>query len=247
VGWLCAWSLAATGCLGFGARATRPLADEEAEQVRAWIDEARAEAESRRTIRAYARARITAPEGTTRVREVIAASRNGALRLETLNFLGQTQSLLVTDGTDAAFFDGERITRGDPPDVYLAQLGLDIAPEEIALLLLAAPPLPAEPPARLWAEGETRIADYMRTRLSFGPDGTLRGVTARRGDRSIRYIAEYTQWNEVEGGRYPTTVSLEFPESGLRAELSLEEVELNMDLDESLFEITPARETPGAE
>ena len=254
VGWLAgiargaliACALTASSCsLIYGPRdsAARILDSSEVALVQRWIEAARADTELRQTVRLYARAKLTTPDGVARVREAILASRSGALRLETLNFLGQTQSLLVTDGTAAAFFDGAEIERDAAPSEMLARLGLDVDPAEITRLLLAAPPLPEEPPARLWAEGSVWVADYVSSQLRFAPDGSLRAVSVRRRDRSIRYLAEFDGWQTVAGGQFPASLALEFPRTGLRAELVVQEVELNAELDAMLFELA----SPGAE
>ena len=49
--------------------------------------------------------------------------------------------------------------------------------------------------------------------------------------------AQYEAWRDVPGGRYPFRVVLSFPETGLRAELELDSVELNPQLETSLFRV----------
>ena len=58
------------------------------------------------------------------------------LRLESLNFLGQTQSLLVTDGTSFWFFDGRALDSGRLSEELLSRrLGVDLGPEEAVAVL----------------------------------------------------------------------------------------------------------------
>ena len=53
----------------------------------------------------------------------------------------------------------------------------------------------------------------------------------------MRWSAEYADWQSVPGGRYPFSLVLFFPETRLRAELELAQVELNPQLDPTLFRV----------
>jgi hypothetical protein len=203
-------------------------------RVAGWLEQARADAESRRTIRAYARVRIDSEAGAGRFREVIAAERPDRLRVETLNFLGQTQSLLVADGASAVLFDGREASEG-APDELLLELGLDLAPAAAIELLLASPALSRESPQRVFAEGIERVVEFPGQRLRFAEDGSLLGAAQLGADGALRWSVDFARWSDVAGGRYPLEIRVYFPRTQLRAEFELEEVELNTALEPELF------------
>ncbi len=204
--------------------------------------------QGRHSIRALARVRIAGPRGSGRVREVILARRPAELRLEGLNFLGQTQSLLVTDGEHFLFFDGREVEQGPlRPETLLRTLGLDLEPAEAVEALLAAPlggPELRSGPREVRAQGEERWLFYSRERLRLGPDGELRAMEALGPQGSGRWMAEYAGWRSVAGGRYPFEMVLSFPGTELRAELDFEQVELNPELDAALFRPSLGGERP---
>jgi outer membrane lipoprotein-sorting protein len=207
-------------------------------RVSDWIERARSEAEARRSIRAYARVRIQSDAGAGRFREVIAAERPDRLRVETLNFLGQTQSLLVADGARATLFDGQRASDGKPAELLL-ELGLDLAPDDAIELLLASPALSRESPQRVLAEGAERVAEFSDQRLRFAEDGALLGATQLDADGALRWSVDFARWSDVSGGRFPLEIRVYFPRTQLRAEFQLEDVELNASLEAQLFRAPP--------
>ncbi len=203
-------------------------------RIASWVEQARAGAESRRTIRGYARVRIDSEAGAGRFREVIAAQRPDRLRVETLNFLGQTQSLLVADGAHAVLFDGRQAAEG-APDALLLELGLDLAPADAIELLLASPALSRESPQRVLAEGGERVVEFTDQRLRFAEDGALLGAAQLGPDGELRWSVEFARWSDVPGGRYPLEIRVYFPRTQLRAQFELEDVELNAALEPQLF------------
>jgi hypothetical protein len=165
---------------------------------------------------------------------VIAAQRPDRLRVETLNFLGQTQSLLVADGARAVRFDGREAAEGAPAELLL-ELGLDLAPGDAIALLLASPALSRESPQRVFAEGVERVVEFPGQRLRFAEDGALLGAVQLDGDGELRWSVDFARWSEVPGGRYPLEIRVYFPRTQLRAEFELEDVELNTALEAQLF------------
>jgi len=209
----------------------------ERRQVEAWLSAGRLAAGERRSLRAYAKVRLQAEQGKARVREVIAAERPARLRVETLNFLGQAQSLLVADGDRSTLYDGGRLLESSFPGELLTRLGLDLTPAEAIDLLLATPRIPEGAPTAVWAAGAERIAEYRDRRVRLGSSGEIIGVEAFDGPDRVRWIVEFDEWSEVPGGRYPRQIRAYFPLTDLRAEFVIEEVELNLALELDLFRI----------
>ncbi len=212
----------------------------EDDRVRAWVGHAREAGADRSGVRAIGRLEVRGPRGSTKVRQVIIAERPDRLRLESLNFLGQTASLLVMDGEQYAFYDGKKVERGGVfPDLLRETMGLDLAPHEAVALLVASPELPSGAPQAILGQGLDRIAEYRFERLRFAGDGQLRAVESFDSAGRLRWHAEYDRWSDVPGGRYPFEMAFSFPASGVRAEIELDEVEVNPSLDPALFSLLP--------
>ncbi len=217
----------------------RPIYGDEA-RIDGWLGDARADAEQRLAVRALGKLRLRGPRGSSRVKQVIIAERPGNLRLESLNFLGQTVSLLVTDGAQYAFYDGQAIERGSVfQDLLRDTVGLDLAPAEAVALLVAAPNLPSGQPRAIFALGDDRVAWFELSRVRFAMDGSVRTVEKLDPAGRVRWLAEYRGWRPAQGGRYPHQMVFSFPASELRAELDFDQVELNPSLDAALFSLLP--------
>ncbi len=237
LGVACAALLSGACAIRRGPAPLLPVVGEEA-RIAALLERTRVEGSERQSIRALASVHLESRNGSGRFREVIVAERPARLRLETLNLLGHTQTLLVTDGQSFAFFDGQRLERGRlAPDVLRRTLGLDLDPAEAVAVLLAAPLLPNRPPRAVFGQGADRIVELESKRLRFGSRGDLLAVEALDPGGAVRWSARYSHWRHADGGRYPFTVVLDFPATSLRAELALRSVDLNPDLDPALFRV----------
>ncbi len=211
----------------------------EDERIQTWLARFRAEGEERWALRAVGSVKLESPSGAGRVKQVILVQRPALLRLESLNFLGQTQTLLVTDGESFSFFDGRELFGGAVTrDVLREHLGLDFEPEEAVRALLAAPLLADEPPRAILGAGDERVVELSSMRLHFGPDGQLLSVEALDPTGTMRWRATYGRWRSVSPGRYPFAVGFFFPRTELHAQLKLKQVEVNPELDPSLFRVT---------
>lgn len=215
----------------------RPVQGEE-DALRQRFAAVQAGAESRKTLRAVGKLHLVSPEGSTSVQEVVLAERPARLRLESLNMLGQAATLLVTDGARFAFFDGKRLQDGPvDPSVLRQHLGLAFEPDEAVHALLAAPLANEFAPSEILGRGDERLVRLPSESLRFAADGELAAIAGLDARGGVRWLAEYAEWRDVPGGRYPFDLVLSFPETKLRAELVLSEVELNPALDPSLFRV----------
>jgi outer membrane lipoprotein-sorting protein len=219
------------------APAFRPI-DGEDEAMRAQLERAIGEADSRTALRAVGKLRVAGPAGSGKIKQVILVERPARLRLESLNVLGQAATLLVTDGERYTFFDGKTLAAGAvSAEVLHERLGLALAPAEAADALLARPNPVRWPPRAILARGAERQILFADQSLRFGGDGELAGIESLAASGAVRWTAEYAAWRDVPGGRYPFDVVLTFPETKLRAELELSAVELNPQLEASLFRV----------
>ncbi|MBW2414992.1 MAG: hypothetical protein JRG76_10830 [Deltaproteobacteria bacterium] len=232
-----AFPLAACATSGttFDGVVLRPVFGEEA-RVLEWMESARKSGSERRSMRALADLKLESPSGGGSVREVIVAERPARLRLETLNLLGQTQAVLVTDGERFSFFEGGDIEEGPVAEGLLwDRLGIDLEPEQAVRVLLADPHLASAPPRAVYAWDQQRVAEFPGQRVRFSPTGDVLSVEALDESGAVRWAAEYGRWRDVDGGRYPFIMFLRFPRSRVSAEIELDEVDLNPALEPALF------------
>lgn len=229
--------LAAVACATPGVPPFQPVAGEE-ELARARVDAAALEASARHSLRAVGKLVVASPDGSTSVKEVVLAERPTLLRLESLNLLGQASTLLVTDGRRYSFFDGSRLESGPlEPELLRDRLGLAFDPDEAVRALLAEPLPGPRAPAEVLGRGQERLVKLPGQALRFAPGGELAELIALAPDGRVRWSAAYADWQSVPGGRYPFSLVLVFPETRLRAELELAQVELNPSLDPTLFSV----------
>lgn len=224
-----------------GPPAFQPIEGED-EAMRARVERAIAEADARQTLRAVGQLHVAGPSGSGKVKQVVLVERPERLRLESLNVLGQAATMLVTDGERFAFYDGKTLDSGAvSAEVLHERLGLAFTPAEAVGALLAAPRPVVWPPRGVLARGAERAVLFSDQSLRFAENGDLAAIENLDAGGGVRWTASYSAWRDVPGGRYPFSVVLEFPETKLRAELTLDKVELDVPIDEALFRV--ARET----
>ena len=124
----------------------------------------------------------------------------------------------------------------------MERLGVDLAPPEAVAALLVAPLRPAGELVDVRGREQEREIRLESERIVLGPKGDLRVYESLGPDGAVRWYARYDDWREVSGGRYPESVELHFPRTGVRASFRLSRVELNAALDDALFRIPGALE-----
>jgi outer membrane biogenesis lipoprotein LolB len=195
-------------------------------------------AEQRTSLRAKGRLELDAPAGDRRVDEIVLAQRPDQLRLESLSPLGQALTVLVTDGERYGFFDGARLESGALEASTLRErIGLALEPREAVELLLAAPAAASASPRAAFRDGSELWVVLDGWRLGIDPGGELAALEAldRRG--KLRWRARYLGWRDVPGGRYPESLSIQFPRARVEARLRLSRVELNAALAPERFRV----------
>jgi hypothetical protein len=115
-----------------------------------------------RTVRGEARVRVEGPGGSGAVPTFVAAKKPDRVRVQTLDFFGNTAAALATSGGELSLYDArERVLyRGPATPGNLARLvPIPLSPADLATLLCgSAPLLDGEPvratPGRGWVELE---------------------------------------------------------------------------------------------
>jgi len=199
-------------------------------------------------LRGVAKLSVDGPEGSLRSKQVLVAARPARLRVEVLGFLSQTVALLATDGETYDLFQvKERRFERAPvhPGLLWEVAGIALAPDEAVRVLLGAPDLEGLAPAGAAAlpEGGVGVllsdAKGRRRGVEFDSGGALRRVTAWRPGGLVAWDVRYDDVEERSGLAFAHQIALEFPASGVEAEIELDRVELNPTLGPKVFELEP--------
>jgi len=202
-----------------------------------------------RALRGVAKLSVDGPEGSLRSKQVLVAARPARLRVEVLGFLSQTVALLATDGETYDLFQvKERRFERAPvhPGLLWEVAGIALAPPEAVRVLLGAPDLGGlEPAGAVALPGGgvgVLLADARGRRrrgVEFEPGGALRRLTVWSAGGRTAWDVRYAEIEDRQGVPFAHEISLEFPASGVEAEIELDRVELNPTLAPDVFELEP--------
>ncbi len=244
--WLLAAVLALAGCPRPAVRNpdTRPLpAPEEARRM---VEEA---SRARKSLRALGRVTYFGEQGRVRLGFVEVVERPGRFRFETLSPLEQPIDVMVSDGERLSLLREGKLHEGPAtPENVARLLPVPLRPHEIVDVLLGGVPLSetfqldrlewAEEPAdhwRLWLKsvggeaGELIIDPARRVVVR---------ATVLRPDGKPRLVVHFDDFEDVgQRGLFPREVRMEVPDQEMEVTLKLKEVELDVALEPSLFEL----------
>jgi hypothetical protein len=197
------------------------------------------------SLRARARTEIDGAAGDAFSRQLLLLEQPARLRIEVLGLLGQRAMVLATDG------QAYEIYRAGAPQmeqgtvhagVLWEAAGVPLAPDAAVAILLAAPePDTAGQPKVEWdgANGHAVVA-YSDQTFGFDTAGHLR--TYRWHPEGHDWVvARYDDWQDEGVAFFPRRFALDFPANGARAEIQLQEVELNPALADEVFRLRPAK------
>lgn len=200
-------------------------------------------------LRGLAKLSVEGPEGSLRSKQVLVVARPARLRVEVLGFLSQTVALLATDGETYDLFQvKERRFERAPvhPGLLWEVAGIALAPDEAVRVLLGAPDLEDLAPAGAVALPEGGVGVLLadaggsrRRGVEFDSGGALRRLTAWRPGGLVAWDVRYDDVEERDGLAFAHQIALEFPATGVEAEIDLDRVELNPSLGSKVFELEP--------
>ena len=204
----------------------------------------RALAAERHALRATARVLADGPGGSGFSKQLLLVERPARLRVEVIGLLEQRVLVLATDGDRYELYRSESpgLEEGEVhPGVLDEVAGLPLAPEAVAMLLLATPLAPEEAPsaAREDATGALSLSWPDQT-LDFDAAGRLVALAFHPGDRDV-LLARWSEWRDSAGvgGAFPHRLELELFEPEARWTLDYRQVELNPQLAPELFRLSP--------
>lgn len=221
-------------------------------------------------LRGEARVAFDGPEFKLNRPQRIAVARPGRLRFEVLGLFDVLAALLVSDGSEFGFFDAAsgEITRGMiSPELLFDLVHLDLEPQEVVSVLLAAPgPRTELVRSGVWLESDGGVSVAFSRSLSgrssdrpserdagsdlvrqggeifrFDGRGLLREFRVVGPGLESRYRALYESYEPVEGSDpgllFPMEMTLFSPAVESRATFRWKRVMLAAELSDRFFQI----------
>ncbi len=197
-------------------------------------------------VKGEAKLRADAPDAKGVVSAFVAVMHPALLHIETLDFFGKPQAILVADAERFRLFHGPegKFYQGPATAENLARvLPIVLPPAELTALMLGrAPRLPPES-TQLKVDEQARA--YVLT-LQRGPAVQTLWVdpltfrVQRSEVRGVRaYDVLFDKFDDVKGALYPRRVKLEAKSASTMVELLYKDVEVNPQPDLTLFELAP--------
>lgn len=173
----------------------------------------------------------------------VAAKEPSFIHLQALDFFGKPQAQLVTDGAKFGLYDAQagKYFHGPASAANLRRvLPVVVAPAELAALLLGRVPRPSVDPAVTFDRERGRwTLQYEKQRVEVEPP-SYRVVHSSNG-----YVVEMGDIGERGGVTFPGYESL--ASGGQSMELKWKDIELNVEPEADLFDMTPPEGVPVVE
>jgi hypothetical protein len=198
--------------------------------------------------------KISSPKGGGTVGLFVAAARPALLHLETLDFFGRPQSVLVCNGKRFALLstqEGKFYEGPASPQNVSRFLPIVLPPEELVDLLLGQVPRLPDPAPVLALDrkaGEYRVTLHAASatqELRIDPRFHRVLVSDVTGVES--YDATTSGFDEASPSAFPHRIGLKVPSAAAALELQYKDVEVNEPVDSSLFTLEPPPNVPRVE
>lgn len=203
------------------------------------------------SLRALARIRYRDPEGSRSARQAIIAARPDRVRIEVTSFVGSIFVLTADDGALSAWARQENtVYRGQAsPENLWRYIHVELPVSELVDIVLGTPPprpgtqaeVSFDPQAgavRLWQ----RLA--AGTLVVWFSESALPVAAEERGaDGEPLWRATFAEYRDLDGFPMATRIGLEAPIWHRALEMDLDSIDLNPELDRSVFAL---RTPPGS-
>lgn len=235
-----ALALAAAALAGCPPRVPPPELSLDPAQLLAQVRAAQARVS---TVRGEARVRIASARGSGTVRAFVAARKPERAAVQTLDFFGNTASVLSTAGGELSLYDArERVLyRGAATPENLARfVPVALSPADLATLLCgSAPLLDGEAvravPGRGWVELEL-AAGGRRQVLRVGPGAAVLSASVSvAGGGPGAYEVAFEAFDASRGVRFPGEITLSSRDPAASMRLTWTEVEPGAPVEDALF------------
>lgn len=195
------------------------------------------------SVRGEARVRIETPEGSGTVPAFVAAMKPDRVYVQTVDFFGNTVSVLATAGGQLSLYDARArvLYRGAATPENLARLvPVPLSPADLAAILCGSAPL---------LEGEPVRAEpgrgFVTLELASGPRRqvlrvgagarVLSASMAVSGDARREQDLTFRAFDALPGGTFPGEIGLSAPDPAVSMRLTWTDVEPGAALEEALF------------
>jgi hypothetical protein len=235
-----ALALAAAALAGCPSRVPPPDLSLDPAQLLAQVRAAQARVPA---VRGEARVRIASGRGSGTVRTFIAARKPDRAAVQTLDFFGNTVSVLATAGGELSLYDArERVLyRGAATRENLARfVPVALSPADLATLLCgSAPILDGEAvravPGRGWVELEI-VAGGRREILRVGPGAAVLSASiAVPGGGPGAYEVAFRAFDAYPGTQFPREITLTARDPAASMQLAWTEVEPGAPVEDAAF------------
>jgi hypothetical protein len=199
------------------------------------------------SIKGEARLRVTSPKNNGSLNTFVAVSEPDKLHLESLNFFGKPQTILVSAAARFELLDsdGGKYYRGPASQENLSRFMPVAVPvvELVDMMLGRAPRIAA--PATLSVDLESKSyiitlnAAFVQQTLWIDPLSHRVTRSQVRGPKA--YDVTFEDFQSVQFTEYPLKVALNVPSEATRLELKYRNIEINPRLPQSLFELAPPK------
>lgn len=205
-------------------------------------------------VKGESKIKVESPQGSGVVTLFIALQRPGLLHLESLDFFGKPQAVLVSDGKRFGLYqsaEGKYYQGPASPQNLSRFLPIVLPPAELVSLMLGqAPRIPAESMTvtvnqerRAYElkliSGEVTQTLFVHPKTFRVLESQVRGVNA--------YDLRFDDFEEVGAAVYPRKVQLTAEAAKTKLELLYKDVELNPAPDLTLFDLLPPANVPVVE
>lgn len=196
---------------------------------------------------------ISSPQGSGTLDVFVAAARPGSLHIESLDFFGRPQAVLVSDGTRFGLFDvanGTYYTGPASPQNLARFLQAALPPDHLVGILLGAAPRLDVPDPKLRldekAQAYALTLQDAETLQTLWVDPIRLRVTRSDRQGANAYGLAFSDFEEANIV-FPKAVGLQIPSAKVELKLRYTEATFNGSPEPELFDPTPPEDIPVVE
>ncbi len=205
-------------------------------------------------VKGEAKLRIDSPQTQGVVTLFAAVTEPAYVHLESLDFFGKPQGILISDGATFGLFDGQagKYFHGPATAQNVARfVPIALAPAELAALLLGRAPRIPHDSAQMRVDPEKGLVFLTLTEGTVTQELTIAPPSYRVIKSTVTgrdtYDLDFENIEEVGALTYPRRVILSSARAKLRIELNYKDVVVNEAPDLSMYEMTAPANVPVVE
>lgn len=205
-------------------------------------------------VKGESKIKVESPQGNGVVTLFIALQRPGLVHLESLDFFGKPQAVLVSDGKRFGLYQSQegKYYEGPASAQNLSRfLPVVLPPEElVALMLGQAPRIPSDS-EELTVDEQKRVYVLVLKKGEVTQTLEIDPKTFRVQSSKVRgvnaYDLQFDDFDDEKGAIYPRKVILDASAAKTRLELLYKDVEVNPEPDLTLYDLSAPANVPVVE